>query len=228
MAVKRSNKPRRKAAAPKRQYKKRTSTAQKASEKAHLETLIAYESNVTKTCLADDLTTTVAGKSSCVENIKVSPHSVAGFQTNWDRNIKDKYEQYRLASLDVRVQFRNTDKPVLFLLDEEAQAAVAPSMIVNDPTHGMKMVKENDNTMVISWRPRAKSSDYDYLPVGAFNLTTTPLGHIKILQHELAAAVGQPGCTMELRAKVACKGLVNAQGSALTAAQQTAIQNAGF
>lgn len=209
---------------------KRKSTVgrtQKMSEKANVETLMAYTSNVTRPCL-DDNYSAIADKSACIENIPISAKAHPDFQTNWDRFVKGKYEEYRIAKLEARIMFSNTEQPVLYLIDEESQGCAVPKQIVNDPRHGLKMVKENDNTLVITWKPRKGSSDYDYLPVKAFDDAdfASPLAHLKILQHGLSAGVGTKGCTMQLKCTLACKGLQNAQGTPLTAAQVTAINNA--
>jgi len=209
-------------------YKKRATTkprvAQAKAEKAHTEVLMAYSSNATKACFEDDFTTR-AGKSSCVENISISPKAHADFQTNWDRMVKDKYEEYKLVKFEARIMFSNTEQPVLFIIDEESMNAGIPKQIVNDPAHGLKMLKDNDNSLTITWRPKRGSSDNDYLPVKAFDDAEfgSPLAYLKVLQHNLDKAVGQPGCTMQLKATVACKGLQNAQGTTLTAAQIAAL-----
>lgn len=202
--------------------KRKSSAPQRAAEKAHTEILTAYASNVTKTCVDNDGVTDIAGKSSCIENIKIAINAHPDFRTNWDRFVANKYEEYRIAKVEARIMFQNTDQPVLFLIDEEEAAKITTKGMVNDPSCRSKMVKENDNTLVLSWRPRPKSTDYDYLPVRGFGDTHVPLAYLKVLQHGLSAAVGQPGCTMQLKVTVACKGLKNT----LTGEDPTAAQTA--
>lgn len=210
-------------------YKKRAvpkaRIAQAQADRSHTEVLMAYSSNVTKACL-DDAYAPIAGKSSCVENIAISPKAHSGFETNWNRMVKDKYEEYKVVKFEARIMFSNVEQPVLFIIDDDSKNVGTPKQIVNDPAHGLKMLKENDNSLTITWRPKRGSSDNDYLPVKAFDDADfgSALAHLKILQHNLDKAVGQPGCTMQLKATVACKGLQNAQGTALTDAQIAALE----
>ena len=117
-------------------------------------------------------------------------------------------------------------------MDNDSQRFVAPNQIVNDSSYLTKSVSETNRNLGIVWRPRAKSSDYDYNKVRpmrlvadgaanpAVNALDTPLAYIKVLQHGIDIGAEKPGCCMEIKLVVACKGLVNAQGDKLSDAQK--------
>jgi len=184
-----------------------------------------YKKGLTKACL-DGSFAEVANKSSCMEVIPIQVTSE--FATNWNRFIKDKYEEYRIASVQVKLLFSDVKTPAFYIIEQEATPLAHPSQIINDPSHGTKQIKEGNNSLVLSWRPQKKSSDYDYKPVNDFanNVIDTPLAYIKVLQHELDTAKDSTGCHMEFKITVACKGLKNPQGQALTAGQLTNINTA--
>jgi len=197
-------------------------TPLKESERAHTEHLFMYQKGVTKPCL-DAAFGTVANKSSCMEVVPIQITN--DFSTNWNRFIKDKYEQYRIASVQVKLLFNDVKTPAFFIIEQEETPLANPSQIINDPAHGSKQIKEGNNSLVLSWKPQKKSNDYDYKAVGNIG-ADAPLAYIKVLQHELDSAVGSSGCHMEVKITVACKGLKNPQGAPLTAGQLNNINTA--
>ena len=205
-------------------YKKKPAStlAQKKSVKAETEALIKTLDHSTVACL-DGNFAAVAGKSSCVTMIPVQ--ITQQLQTNWARFIADKYEEYRIAKMEVKIMFDDHKTPVWYLIDKENTKMVTPEQFENDNNAGYKMVKENNNTLILTWKP-AETTDYEYKPVNASPHNDVPLGYVKVLQHGIDKAVGEAGCNIFIKLSIACRGRKEAPRTvALTAAQQAAIDS---
>jgi len=207
--------------APKRSNRK--STAPKA-DRARIEILQEYVVGTTKASL-DDNFTAVANKSCCAEMIPVQ--LTTGLSDNYVRYVQGKYEEYRIAKMEVRVQFKDHDTPVWYLVDRDNSKLVIPKQFKNDRNAGMKMLKENNNGLTLTWRPQKGSPDYDYKPANAIPAEglDTALGYIKILQHDLPTAVGSQGCHLLVKVTLACRGVIDGSAPANPTAAQTAAIN---
>jgi hypothetical protein len=152
-------------------------------------------------------------------------------QKMFDKNVKDKYEEYRIAKMEIKVMFKATDTPVWFLIDEEDLPKRIPDQFVADANSGYKMVKDNNNSLSVTWRPKKGSSDYDYKPVSS-QTGDNPLAYINLLQYEIEEsaanniAVGKKGCDVHIKVTVACKGSTQTALSAPLTAAQTALLRA--
>ena len=207
--------------APKRNRKMTTPKADKSS----IEILQNYTVGATKANLSDDFIVE-GGKSCCAEMIPVQ--LTEELADNYVRYVQSKYEEYRIAKMEVKLQFKDHDTPVWFLIDRDNQKLVTPKQFKNDRNAGIKMIKENNNSIALTWRPQKGSPDYDYRPVNVIPAggLDTPLAYIKVLQHDLPVAIGTDGCHMLVKMTLACRGLKDQTALvAPTAAQLTAINS---
>jgi hypothetical protein len=205
---------------------KKSTYVKKVVDKTHYEYAMAYDNGTYRAAINEALSSDMTdGTISCVHTIpvQITGKLVEGFNIN----VKDKYEESRIAKLEVKIMFKNTDAPVWYLIEESAQAYPHPSLFVNNPKAGYKMVKENNNTLVITWKPTRGSSDNDLLTDTAI-LAKAPFAYIKLLQYGMDGngtdiAAGKVGCIVHTKATLACKGLKLQKETALTTAQVAAI-----
>lgn len=207
--------------APKRSNRKVSAP----KDKATIEILQNYTVGATRTNLSDDFVAE-AGKSCCAEMIPVQ--LTPSLADNYVRYVQNKYEEYRIAKMEVKIQFKDHDTPVWYLIDRDNQKLVTPKQFKNDRNAGIKMIKENNNSLALTWRPQKGSPDYDYKAVNAIPAEglDTALAYIKVLQHDLPTAVGSDGCHMLIKMTLACRGLKDQSAvTAPTAAQVAAINS---
>lgn len=205
---------------------KKSTYVKKVVDKTHYEYAMAYDNGSYRAAINDDLTGNLNdGSVSCVHTIpvQITGKLVEGFNIN----VKDKYEESRIAKLEVKIMFKNTDTPVWYLIEESAQKYPHPSLFVNNPKAGYKMVKENNNTLVITWKPTRGSSDNDLLTDTAI-LAKEPFAYIKLLQYGIDGngtdvGIGKVGCVVHTKATLACKGLKLQKEVGLNATQTAAI-----
>jgi len=210
-------------ATKKRTAPKKRKTRTPPADKSSIEILQNYTVGQTKTNLSDNFVAE-AGKSCCAEMIPVQ--LTTDLADNYVRYVQNKYEEYRIAKMEVKLQFKDHDTPVWYLVDRDNQKLVTPKQFKNDRNAGIKMIKENNNSISLTWRPSKGSPDYDYRAVNAIPAggLDTPLAYIKVLQHDLPAAVGTDGCHMLVKMTLACRGLKDQNALvAPTAAQSAAI-----
>lgn len=207
-------------------------TYQSTTERATTECLLSYKNDNLKRAMKPDLTGEYADDEllSCFHTI---PIQVKGddLMVNFNKNVKDKYEEYRIAKVEVRVMFKETNTPVWYVIDEKSTAKVSPEQFEQNQNAGLKMIKENNNQLTLTWRPQKGSKDYDYLPVTNDPSAQAPLAHLHILQHEIqkcaadAIEVNKKACHIQTKVFLACRGNKSTIGGAaeLTAAQTAAI-----
>jgi hypothetical protein len=220
-----------------RTYKKKTNgmTNLKKAEKATTEHLFYYSAGLTKIMLDNDLLTTVAEKSACIETIPICVN--ASIAEAWNKQILNKYEQYRISKVEVKIMFKNVDEPIFYILDKDANPVCHPSQLVHDPEHRYQPLSTQKNTLFVSWTPK-ETSDYEYAAVtgtiptvstaeNPYKCLNAPLGYIHVLQHGIEQNVGKDGCSMQVKVSIACKGQKStAVLAATTAAQLAAMNNA--
>ena len=120
--------------------------------------------------------------------------------------------------------FDDHSTPVWYLVDKENTKMITPEQFENDSNAGYKMIKENNNTLILTWKP-SETTQYEYKPVNASPHNDVPLGYIKVLQHGIDKAVGQPGCNIFLKLSIACRGRKEAPRAALTPAQVLVVNS---
>jgi hypothetical protein len=99
-------------------------------------------------------------------------------------------------------------------------------MVVNDPSHGFKLLSQDKNSLFLSWKPTT-NSDYTYKKVDAIGSgemnSHVPLAYLKVLQYGINAATNTEGCKMQIKISVACKGLKALGATVLSGGQTTAL-----
>lgn len=179
--------------------------SKKSLERAVTEVLFQYRDDKTVVMTDKEINaSTDTSVSSCRAVIPV--RITNDFSDMYTQKIENKYEQYRISKLEVQIAFKNTDSPVFFIQDMESIPLVHPRQIEHDPNQGWKVLSEEKNFLTLTWTPTT-DADYTYKPTTSIGEMAGALAYIKILQHNINIAPGEPGCSMRIKMSVACKGL---------------------
>jgi hypothetical protein len=212
-------------------------TSSKLLNKAETCFLSRYFNGDLKTAINPADYTADASKSVCYEVVPIQ--ITTDFADNWNHNVLNKFEEYRISSVSVQVLFKNVNNMVHFIMDRDARHIIKSTDITNDKNGRSKMVLENNNRLTLTWKPESGSSDYDYRKVKDLaNMNTVghadyqpPLAYVKIFQdcNDVAFQAGLGGCTTLVNVNVAVRNPVTLSEStydSLTPAQILSINNA--
>lgn len=211
--------------------KKKSTYTKKVVDKVEYEYSMMYANGKFERSTADNLSgASTENIVSCVHTIPVDISNNANstharLYDGFKINVENKYEEVRITKMEIKLLFKNVDVPVWFLIEENDLPRPHPELMVQNPKAGYKMIKENNNTLTLTWRPAKGSTDYDYHKIEDF-LSNAPLAYIKILQYGIeenatdGIVVDKTGCTIHIKTTLACKGLKTQKATALTETQQ--------